>query len=96
MLESIKMCMAYHVSLFALADNDSWFYNGLVVNESSTDTVGFTKFTKLNVASKFVNFIFDIGINACGSQTAYKGQNMRRQCTPRCVSYGVERNMKIR
>jgi hypothetical protein len=57
----------YHVSFLALPNNDPWFYDTLIVNKNSADTLGFGEFAELDVATKLVNLIFDVGIYACGS-----------------------------
>jgi hypothetical protein len=62
-----QMYATHHVSFLVLPNNSSWFYDALVVNKSSTDTFGFGEFAELEVAPKFVDFIFDIGVEACGS-----------------------------
>jgi hypothetical protein len=73
MVNSTRNVVTYHVSLLAFANNDSRFYDTFIVYESSADTIGLGEFAKMEVATKFVNLIFDICIQTCRSQIAYEG-----------------------
>lgn len=50
------------VSFVGLPDNNSWFYNAFIVNKSSAYILSVGEFTELDVAPKFINLIFDVGI----------------------------------